>query len=306
MTALRRPPVTAVVLSWNGRDDTLSALASLTEATYPALSVMVVDNGSHDGSVEAVRAHHPDVRIVALPDNRGFAGGMNAGIETALAGDAAHVLLLNNDMTFEPGFVEPLVEASGADVAAVCAQILFAGAPSLVWFAGADYDPRRGYQGRQTGYRRAPVPASTPPYVSDRACGGAVLMSRTALELVGGFDEELFAYAEDVDWSLRARAAGLRIVVAPGSVVHHAVSASSGGEASPATIYYSLRNGLAVAERAAPLSPIGTWRRRGVALLATLAQVMITGNRRAGTRAALAGLADARAGRLGVRDGGTT
>ncbi len=126
-----------------------------------------------------------------------------------------------------------------------------------------------------------------------------MLMPRAALELLGGFDEDLFAYAEDTEWSLRARRAGLRILVAPASVVRHEVSASSGGEASPATIYYALRNGLVVSERAAPLGPLGTWRRRLVALGASLAQVASTHDRVAGARASLRALRDGRARRLG-------
>ena len=89
-----------------------------------------------------------------------------------------------------------------------------------------------------------------------------MLIPRHALERVGLLDEALFAYAEDVDWSLRARAAGLRILVVPASVVHHRVSAATGGAASPDSLYYALRNGLVVAERAAEVGRVGAVRRR--------------------------------------------
>ena len=88
---------------------------------------------------------------------------------------------------------------------------------------------------------------------TDRACGAAMLVPRAVLEEVGVFDPALFAYSEDTDWSLRARAAGYRLYVVPASRVWHKVSAASGGESSPTALYYDLRNALVVAERHAPL-----------------------------------------------------
>jgi GT2 family glycosyltransferase len=295
-------PVSAVVLSWNGRDDTLACLRSLEEATYQPLSVVLVDNNSQDGTPEAVSRSHPDVRVIALDENRGFAGGVNVGLRAALDDGAEHVLLLNNDAIVEPGFLEPLVTAAAApQVGAACAQILHAEPPHLVWYAGASYDPRRGHQGRHRAYGEPRLPATTAPYPTDRACGGAMLIPRGAAERVGLLDETLFAYAEDVEWSLRARAAGLSIVVVPASVVYHEVSAASGGASSPDTLYYALRNGLVVAERACRLGRAGTARRRAEAALAFTMQALRSPWRRRGLQAVRAGLRDARRGRLGER-----
>jgi GT2 family glycosyltransferase len=128
-----------------------------------------------------------------------------------------------------------------------------------------------------------------------------MLVPRAALELVGPLDEALFAYAEDVDWSLRARAAGLRIVVVPASVVRHRVSASTGGAASADSIYYALRNGLAVAERSAPLGRLATARRRAEAVAAFAAQALRSRSPLRGLRGVAEGLRDAARGRLGPR-----
>ena len=295
------PRVAVVVLSWNARELTLRCLESLADETYPDLSVVVVDNGSEDGTVEAIRSGHPHVHVVELAENRGFAGGVNAGLEHALAEGADHVLLLNNDATVEPGVVEPLVAAvADGSVAAACPQILHEGS-GTIWYAGASYDPRRGHQGRHTGHGEPALPPERSPYETDRACGGAMLVPGPVLERLGGLDETLFAYAEDVEWSLRARRAGLRIVVVPASVVHHRVSASSGGLASPTSIYYALRNGLVVAEREAPLGRLGTLRRRIEALAAFGVQALRSGRRRAALRAVAQGFADARRRRLGPR-----
>jgi GT2 family glycosyltransferase len=295
------PRVSAVVLGWNGREDTLACLRSLGRATYPALSVVVVDNASTDGGPDAVAAEFPDVRLIRLDENRGFAGGVNVGMAAALDDGAEAVLLLNNDATAEPGFLEPLVEAlSTDDAGAACAQILDA-ATGRIWYAGATYDPRRGHQGRHTGFGDPPLPPETPPYETERACGGAMLIPRAALDAVGVLDESLFAYAEDVDWSLRARAAGLRILVVPASVVHHRVSAATGGASSPDSVYYALRNGLVVAERNASPGRFGSARRLAEATAAFAAQALRSRDRVEGLCAVRAGLRDARSGRLGRR-----
>lgn len=295
--------VTAVVLSWNGREHTLACLRSLEQVTYRPFSVLVVDNGSSDGSADAVATEHPDVALLRLSENRGFAGGMNAGIRAAFTAGAGAVVLLNNDMEVDPGFVEPLVEAVSDNAAcgAACSQILFAGEPPRIWYAGAPFHPRRGHAGRHVGYGRSPLAATVAPYRTDRACGGAMLVTAGVSERVGLFDEELFAYAEDTDWSLRAQREGLHSLVVPASIVRHAVSASSGGESSPTSIYYSLRNSLVVAERWAPLGTVGTWFRRAEAAAACATQALLSGRKADGARAVRDAWRDFHHGRLGPR-----
>jgi GT2 family glycosyltransferase len=293
-----------VVLAWNGREDTIACLRSLLKATYPEVSVIVVDNGSTDGGPDAVEAEFPDVRVLRLGENRGFAGGVNAGLAEALSAGADFALLLNNDAEVDPGFLEPLVDAaSSTSVAAACPQILEADG-GRIWYAGASYDPRKGYQGRHTGYGDPPLPPTAGPYATDRACGGAMLLRRAVIEQVGVLDEGLFAYAEDVDWSMRARATGLEILVVPASLVRHRVSASSGGASSPTSLYYALRNGIIVAERYAPRGTARTWARRGAAVAATSLQALRSRERLAGLRAVADGLRDAARRRLGPRPAG--
>lgn len=294
--------VAVVVLSWNRKQTTLACLRSLGDVTYEPLSIICVDNGSTDGSLDAVEAAFPSVNVVRLHKNHGFAGGMNRGIRAALANGAESILTLNNDMTVEPGFIGPLVEVLGHDPAAgaACSQILFADGSERIWYAGARWRARRGYQGRHLHYRESALPRATAAFVTDRACGGAMLAPRTAWERVGLLDEDLFAYGEDVDWSLRAREKGLQVLVVPASVVRHEVSASTGGESSPSTIYYGLRNGLAVAEKRAPLGFAGTHLRRLEALAANLAQAVLFSPRRlAALGAVYRGWRDLRKGRLG-------
>lgn len=297
------PLVVVVVLTWNGRADTLACLASLAKTSYAPVKVVVVDNGSSDGTVEAVATEHPQAELVRSEANLGFAGGNNLGLARALELGAAHVLVLNNDVEVEPEAIGALVRAAGRldSVGALSPKILFADPPGCIWFAGARFDPRRGYNGRQRGYGRPDGTEFGSVSETDRACGAAMLVPRAVLERVGVFDENLYLYSEDTEWSLRAREAGYRLWVVPDSRVVHQVSASAGGESSPATLYYGLRNTLTVSERHAPLGPFGTWRRRVVMLAAHGAQALLSHRRRDGLRAVRDGWRDARRGRLGPR-----
>ncbi len=295
--------VAVVVLNWNGRDDTLACLRSLERVETPALVTIVVDNASSDGSAEAVAAEFPQVELIRNDANLGFAGGNNAGIARALELGASHVLVLNNDVEVDPGFAAALLAEAErrGDAASLGSKILFASPPDVIWFAGADYDPRAGYNGRQRGYGERDDGRFAEVVTTDRACGAAMLVPRAVFEQVGLFDSELFLYSEDTDWSLRAREAGLRHYVVPASRVWHKVSAGSGGESSPTTLYYGARNSLVVAERHAPLGLLGTWRRRLVVLAALLVQALRSRRRREGVGAVVSGFRDACAGRLGPR-----
>jgi GT2 family glycosyltransferase len=249
-----------------------------------------------------IRERFPWVDLVEHDRNLGFAGGVNSGIARARELGAEHFVLLNNDTEVEPGFVDPLVEAAATGrVAAACSKVYFMEPRDAVWFAGASYDPRRGYQGRPWGYGERDPSEGGAAIETDRICGASVLISGEALDELGEFDEDLFFYAEDVDWSLRARERGWRLLVEPRSRVWHQVSAVGGGEGSPVPIYYNLRNTLAVVERHAPLGPFGTWRRRAVLVAAHAALAARRSWRWEGLRAVRDAWRDFRAGRLGER-----
>jgi len=294
--------VAAVVLSWNRRNDTLACLRSLA-AAEPAPHVIVVDNASTDGTAEAVRREFRDMHLIENQANLGFAGGNDVGIRHALAHGADHVLVLNNDTEVDPGFLTPLLDeaARRPDAGALSPKILFAEPRDLIWFAGAEYEPRSGYNGRHRGYRERDDGRFDEVVEIGRVCGAAMLVPREVLETVGVFDPELFSYSEDTDWSLRAREAGYRHYFVPASRIWHKVSAASGGESSPTALYYDVRNALVVAERHAPLGPLGTWRRRAVLLGAHLAQAARAPQRKDCLAATWQGWRDFRASRLGPR-----
>ena len=281
----------AVVLSWNGREDTLAALASLR-----GIDTVVVDNGSTDGSTDAVAERFPDVELVRAGVNLGFAGGNNVGIRRALDRGADWVLLVNNDAEAEPGLVDALAAAAAArpDAGVLACKVLFADSDRL-WYAGADFDPILG-RSRHEGFGDADEPGRLED--TDRATGAAMAVSRAAIEAAGLLDEELFLYAEDLEWSLRIREAGFAVVYVPAARVRHRVSSASGGAGSPTTSYYETRNMLAVVERYRPLPRGLTGMRRG---LVVTPRVVLAARRPASAWAALRGWRDYRRGRMGRR-----
>jgi GT2 family glycosyltransferase len=287
----------AVVLNWNGGEDTPRALASLAAER---IETICVDNGSSDGSDAAVERDFPGVELIRNGANLGFAGGNNVGIRRALERGADWVLLVNNDAVVEAGLPAALERAADArpDAGLLGCKVLFEDGETVM-YAGATFRAWLGYSGRRVGYGR-------PDHFHelrdvDRADGAAMAVSRAAADRVGLLDERLFAYVEDVDWSLRMRAAGFAVVFVHDAVVRHRGSASTGGGASTANLYYSARNTIFVAERARPL-PFGLrGLRRGVIVATHLAQAVSHPARRDAIRAVLAGRRDAGAGRGGPR-----
>ena len=275
-----RPKVAVVILSWNGRDDTLACVESVLATRDETVRVIVVDNGSSDGTSEAIHRIHPDIDLVVNTDNLGFAAGNNAGLRRALDLGAEYVLVLNNDTIADASAIRTLVGALEADAqaAAACPLICFAEPPDLVWYGGATFDPTRGRSGRVSGYRE-PLAASLGPVREvDRGTGAAMLMRSTVLDQVGLFDDDLFLYFEDVDWSLRARRAGYGILFVPAARIWHKVSVTSGGEHSPLILYYETRNHLEVCRRHAPLGPAGACQRAAVILAVHLRQALRSAN----------------------------
>jgi GT2 family glycosyltransferase len=229
-SGMKAEEVTIVVLNWNGRDDTLACLESLAQADLGGASVLVVDNGSRDGSVEAIRQRFPTVRVLPLPENRGFAGGNNAGIRAALDAGAAGVLLLNNDTRVSPDFLPPLLGALAADprAGAVCSAIHRMDRPEMLDVGYAEIRFGRREAVRLCGVNALPGQGFDTRREIQVGVGCSLLLTAEALRAVGPFDESYFAYHEDVDWSLRARRAGFQILYEPFSRVFHRGSGTTG------------------------------------------------------------------------------
>ena len=264
----------------------------------------MADNGSTDGSVEAIRSAFPDVEVVENGANLGFSGGNNAAIRRALDGGAEWVVLLNNDAEAEPGLLDAFRAAAARHPHAgvLAGKLLFP--DGRVQWAGQRVGLRTGYSGRPRGHGREDGFAFSVEGRTQRAVGALMAVSRAAIERAGLLDEDLFAYVEDVDWSLRIRAAGFECVFVPAARAVHRLSASTGGASSTATMYYGARNTLVVCERHAPLGPAGTASRRASVVGTYLAHAALVLRSRAAVEAVREGYRDALAGGWAAENGG--
>lgn len=296
---MAEPHVVVVVLNWNGRQDTLDCLASLRALDGPSPTILVVDNGSSDGSEEAIRSAHPDLPFLQTGSNLGFAGGNNAGIEWARDHDADFVLLLNNDTQVQPDFLARLLARADADpgLGILGCSIAYADAPDRLWaFGGGRFDIATGW----VRHIQRPVPdaeLATRGTVHFYVTGCAMLIRRGVVEAIGGLDRSYFHFCEDVDYCLRAKQHGFGIGVAPDSHLIHKVSATTQVD-SPLFLYYNLRSRLRLVERH---GPEGTPRRVaiGVLWLRLWRKAWLAGMGRTGWRALRRGLRDFRTGVTG-------
>ena len=243
-----------LILNWNGWQDTVACVESCRQLTYPDFRVLVVDNGSHDGSEAVLRECLPEVEVIQTGANLGFAGGNNAGIRHAMAQGAAYVWLLNNDTIVDPEALSALVRAAEGDRAAgmVGSKIVYHEDPRLLWFAGAPLDPACPHKLKHRGYNEVDHGQYDDIAPSGYVTGCSLLARSAMIEEVGLLDESLFLYYEDVDWSIRAAVKRWGLVYCPQSVVRHKVSVSSGGAGSPLAMYYCARNLLYFVRRNFP------------------------------------------------------
>jgi len=260
------PGVTIVVLNWNGLTDTLACLESLSHLDYPSYEVVVVDNGSSDGSAAQIRSRFLRegslVTLIENDENMGFTGGNNIGLRRALEGGrgalsdestarrlldepAAYALLLNNDTEVAPDFLRLLVEAAEADpsVGVAGPTIYYYDRPRVIWSIGGEIDQRRG-RTRMSGLdMRDDGQFGQEVQDVDFVTGCAMLVRREAMENVGLLDERFFAYYEEAEWCVRMRQAGWRVVHVPRAHVWHKISPSARAD-SPLVHYYMTRNRL--------------------------------------------------------------
>jgi hypothetical protein len=221
----------------------------LLQTSYPNREIILIDNGSHDGSGHRLHSEFPSVVFQRLETNRGFAGGNNAGMQIALDRTADYVVLLNNDTVVAPDFLKPLVDLAEADPTAgvQCGKILYHAEPARIWYAGGRLDI-----GKACGGHRGIGETDQGQYDSVEETGFATgclfFMPSGVVRDIGLLDESFFAYLEDVDWCIRARRRGYRILYNPRSVIWHKVSVTTRID-SPVYLYLTMRNKLLLARR---------------------------------------------------------
>ncbi len=248
------PKVTVIVLNWNGLTDTCECLESVRIITYPNYETIVVDNGSSGDDVRLLLERFGEqIRIIASPENLGFAGGANLAIRETINRGDDYVLLLNNDVTVDQKFLNEMVRAAEElpDAAALCPKIYFRDRPKVICSTGGRVNPWAG-AARQVGRGEEDRGQYERVATRDYADGAAMLIRRQALERVGLLDEEYFAYWEETDWCARAAEAGYRCYYVPAARVWHKTARS---QAPDAEYYYLFRRNafLFLRKRKSPL-----------------------------------------------------
>ena len=240
------PRVSIVVLNWNGLEDTLACMESLGELDYPAFDVLLVDNGSTDGSGGALQSRYasdPKVEILRNRANLGFAEGNNVGIRRGLEKGSDYILILNNDTVVHPQALTALVRVAQTDpkMALLGPKVYYKDDPqrlyssfdrvSLWWMSALPTTGGQMDRGQFQQIREV-----------DNLVGCALLVRGTAIQDVGLLDPDYFAYYEEVDWSYRMRQKGYKVVFVPDAVIYHKGGASLKRVDPSQIAYYKIRN----------------------------------------------------------------
>lgn len=233
-----------VILNWNGLNDTIECIESISRISYKNITVVVVDNGSVKDESKELAIMFPNVITIRSETNLGFSGGCNLGIQYALKNEADYILLINNDTIVEKHFMNILLEEIKKDRYAALAvpKINYYNNPSTIWYAGGYFSKLRG-TAVSTGQGKSENLYQENKYVTF-ATGCCLLIDRKVISDIGLLDEKYFLYLEDADFCWRAINAGYKIIFVPQSKIFHKVNASSsdGNEILP--LYFMTRNRL--------------------------------------------------------------
>ena len=251
---LEQPLISVVIPNWNGAEHLPTCLDSLRRQTYPRVEVIVADNDSHDGSRALLERQYPEVKVIGLDENRGYAGGVNAGI---LAAEGEILAILNNDTEVDPRWLEELWAGleRHPEAGSATSKILL-------------FDRRKIINSTGDLFTTEGVPVNRGVWEEDEGqfdeedkvfspCGGACAVRRSVLEDLASrgqgepFDEDFFSYCEDVDLGWRLQLVGYQCLYVPAAKVYHKLSATGGGKIAS---YYTGRNFIYVLAKDYPAS----------------------------------------------------
>jgi GT2 family glycosyltransferase len=243
-----RPYVVVVVLNWNDYENAQACLQSLSDVAYPNMDVVVVDNGSTDGSGERIDREFDWCEVTFTGENLGFAGGNNVGIERAREKGADYVLLLNNDTVVESDFLAPLVEAAESEDHVALVSGVIRDESGELWYSGGSF-----WLDRCRIKRDDAIKDENEPYETEFVCGAMALVSSEFIEECEVFPESYFFAIEDMDISWQAKQGNWKVLVAPDAEIIHKVGASTDGERSPFRVYHETHGRLQFATGRLPI-----------------------------------------------------
>jgi len=256
------PLVISIILNTNRRQDTLECLASLTQSTYDNHKIIVLDNASSDGSVAAIQASFPEVQIINLTENLGYAGNNNVGIKAAIAQGADWVWVLNEDTIIAPDALTQLIDVAVGEpkIGIVGPMVYHHDEPEFIQSAGGQLN--QTWQPSQLAQNELDRGQFEEPHQVDWIVGCAILVKRAVIEKIGLLDERFFYYWEETEWCVRARHKGWLLVHVPRAKIWHK-GVQRDYHPKPSLMYYDTRNKLLLlAKHHAPFSAwFVTWSR---------------------------------------------
>lgn len=232
--------VTIVIPNYNGKHFMEPCLSSLSKQTYKNFHILVVDNASSDGSIEYMEENYPDIELIKLQKNFGFSKAVNIGIQHSRT---PYVILLNNDTTVDTRYVEEMVKAieKSPKIFSVSSKMIQMYHPELIDSAGDLYTLLGWGVCRGCG---RPVSNYQKYDEIFTACAGAAIYRRSVFDEIGYFDENHFAYLEDIDIGYRARIYGYYNMYCPTALVYHVGSGTSGSKYNSFKVKLAARNNL--------------------------------------------------------------
>lgn len=236
---MKNPNVTVIIPNWNGKKFLRTCLGSLSKQTYRDFEIIVVDNGSTDKSVDFLKQNYPQVKLISLPENMGFSYAVNRGMEQS---KGKYIILLNNDTKVDAYWLEELHKAlvENPEVGFCASKVLFMDKPKVINSAGDLY--QKNGRARNIGLGETDAGQFEEPTTVFGTSGVAAMYRRELFEDVGLFDEDFFAFYEDVDLSFRAQLLGYCCLYVPTAVIYHVGGVTIGGDRSPRGAFFGQRN----------------------------------------------------------------
>jgi len=247
------PLIISVILNTNRCEDTLACLASLRDSAYSNHKAIVLDNASIDGSVEAIQDRFPQVQVIRLSENLGYAGNNNVGIEAALRQAADWILVLNEDTILAPNCLDRLIETAETDAQAgiLGPTVYHFDEPDVIQSAGGCLTP--AWNAFHLGQNESDQGQYDRPRPVEWISGCAILVKRQVIEQIGALDARFFYYWEETDWCTRARKRRWKVLHVPAAHIWHK-GVQRNYSPSPNVTYYNTRNRfLFLAKNGAPL-----------------------------------------------------
>jgi GT2 family glycosyltransferase len=237
------PLVISVVLNNNRRDDTLQCLNSIIKNSYDNQKIILLDNASIDGTADAVSSLLPNVQIIDLQRNLGYAGNNNVGIQAALEQGADWIFILNEDTILAPDCISYLASCGESEsrIGIVGPMVYHYDEPNIIQSAGGRMD--KHYRGWHLGQNETDKGQYLQPHCVEWISGCGIMVRRELIDQVGAIDERFFYYVEEYEWCVRAREAGWEVVHVPQAKLWHK-GVQRNYQPRPSVTYYATRNQL--------------------------------------------------------------